>query len=151
MTTTEEWLEAQADRVLARQRAAVDTTKLVSTFATGVAGAVVASALQTGTETSAWDWVASWSLAGAFLLTVAVIVADRLKEPDHSRVLESAALGRWGQGRTLFELRQAALWATYSNEGNVRTVRALMWLQLLASVFTGSAAAYSMLSGQGGS
>jgi len=55
------------------------------------------------------------------------------------------------QDRILFELRQAALWASYTNEGNVRLVRTFMWLQLLASVFTGVAGVYSMLRGLGGS
>lgn len=59
--TPEEWLEVQADRALARQRAQADTAKLLATFAAGVAGALVATALQVGAP-EGLDWASAWLL-----------------------------------------------------------------------------------------
>jgi hypothetical protein len=54
-----DWLDLQLEREFTRQRARVDTAKLVTTFATGIAGALVASALQTdrGTPLNVWSAV----------------------------------------------------------------------------------------------
>jgi hypothetical protein len=148
VTTPEEWLAAQADRVMDRQRSQVDAAKLVSTFSVSIAAALVASALQAAADSPSADerW-ATWTLAAAIMLTIAVILSDRLVEPNHSRVLELAAIGHWPEHRTIFELRAAATAATYANEGNVRIVRGILWIQLATTVLSGAIAAYSLLRG----
>lgn len=145
VTTSEAWLEGQAERILARQRSRADTAKLVATFAAGIAAALVASALQAGAEPSGWDWVSAWALGLTVVLTTGVVLLDRLEEPDHNRVLNLAALGQWSDEHRLFELRAAALEATRTNEGIIRRVTTFLWMQLVVAVLTGTAAAYSML------
>lgn len=140
-------MEAQAERVAARQRARADVSKLLATFAAGVSGGLVASALQTGQSPSTWDYVSAYGLAVTVVLTALVVLLDRLTEPDHSQVLSQAVLGGWDDARRLFELRKAALAANHANEGVLSAIRVAMWLQLVAAVFTGFAGAYSMLSG----
>jgi hypothetical protein len=134
---------------MVRQRSRVDTAKVVSTFAAGIAGALVASALQTGNAPSGWEWAAAWGLAATVLLTLLVMVFDRLVEPDHHQVLHAASFAGWSDAEKLLELRKAALAASKYNEGVVALVRGAQWLQLPLAVFTGFAAAYSMLHGQG--
>jgi hypothetical protein len=53
-----DWLGSQADRDLARQRAQVDTAKLLATFSAAVAVTLVATALQVGQSVSSWDKLA---------------------------------------------------------------------------------------------
>lgn len=142
-----EWLEGQAERIAARQRSRADNAKLVATFAAGISGGLVASALQTGTLASAWDKRASILLGLTFLATALVILLDRQDEADHQAVLQDSvtATPRWTEDQTLFELRRALLAAVRKNEQVIRWVGRTMWLQLLLAVFTSSAAVYSML------
>ncbi|MFF5079198.1 hypothetical protein ACFY36_19240 [Actinoplanes sp. NPDC000266] len=142
--TPEEWLEVQADRALARQRAQVDTAKLLATFAAGIAGALVATALQVG-EPEGLDWAAAWLLLVTFVAVLGVIAVDRLAEADHDQILNVRAIRNWDQDKMLEELRVAALTAVYSNGGVVRMVRSVLALQLLLSVATGIVAATSLL------
>jgi hypothetical protein len=145
VTTSEEWLEGQAERILTRQRSRADTAKLVATFAAGIAAALVASALQGQADPSGWDWVSACGLGLTVVLTTGVVLLDRLEEPDHNRVLNLAALGQWSDDHRLFELRAAGLEATRTNEGIVRRIATFLWMQLVFAVLTGTAAAYSML------
>jgi hypothetical protein len=140
-----DWLDAQSDRVSARQRSRVDTAKLVATFVAAVAGSLVASALQTGESASGWDWVSAWALAATIALTVAVM--DRLTEPDHEAILSDALTAGLTPDETLSALRLGVNAANHANEGVVYAVGVVLWLQLGAAVFTGVAAAYSMLNG----
>jgi hypothetical protein len=145
VATSEDWLEGQAERIMARQRSRADTAKLVATFAAGIAATLVASALQTAVTPSTLTWVTAWALAATVLLTAAVVLLDRLEEPDHAKVLQLAALGHWNDAHLLFELRAAALEAARLNERTIGRIAAFLWLQLIVAVFTGVTAAYSML------
>jgi len=142
---SDDWLDAQSQRILARQQSRADTAKIVATFVAGIAGALVASALQTDPSASRWDWIAAWALTVTVLLTAAVVLLDRMQEPDHSKVLQLASMGHWNEDHKLFELRAAALEATAFNERIVTRIGALLWLQLIVGLLTGAAAAYSML------
>jgi hypothetical protein len=142
--TPEEWLEIQSDRALARQRAQVDTAKLLATFAAGIAGALVATALQVG-RPNGLDWAASWLLLVTFVAVLAVIAVDRLAEADHDQILNMRMVRNWTQDQLLLELRAAALTAVYANNEVVRTVRTVLTVQLLLSVTTGIVATTSLL------
>ena len=147
MVTTQDWLDTQVDRVSDRQRARADTAKLVATFAAGVAGSLVASALQTGATASSWDWTSAWALAITIVLTVAVVLLDRLTEADHRTILTNAQAAGLDADATLAQLRLAAMTSTKANESVIKAIGVALWLQLISAVFTGSAAAHSMLSG----
>jgi hypothetical protein len=142
--TPEEWLEIQSDRALARQRAQVDTAKLLATFAAGIAGALVATALQVG-RPNGLDWAASWLLLVTFVAVLAVIAVDRLAEADHDQILNMRMVRNWTQDQLLLELRAAALTAVYANNEVVRIVRTALAVQLLLSVTTGIVATTSLL------
>ncbi|GAA0452565.1 hypothetical protein Ade02nite_00530 [Paractinoplanes deccanensis] len=142
--TPEEWLEVQADRALARQRAQADTAKLLATFAAGVAGALVATALQVGAP-EGLDWASAWLLLMTFVGVLAVIAVDRVAEADHDKVLSLRVVRGWSQEDLLAELRVAELKAVYSNDEVVRAVRGALALQLLLALATGVVAAASLL------
>lgn len=144
ITSAAEWLEGQADRAFARQRAEADTAKLVATFAVAVSSALVASGLQTGSPTRL-DSISAVVLGIAVALTVLVTLTDRLTEADHKKVLvQSATLG-WDASTLLAELRAATLAAVEVNAGVLRVVRALLALQLVASTGAGVVASVSLL------
>ncbi|SNY65337.1 hypothetical protein SAMN05421748_12829 [Paractinoplanes atraurantiacus] len=142
--TAEEWLEGQADRALARQRAQVDTAKLLATFAAGIAGALVATALQVGVP-EGLDWAAAWLLLVTFAGVLGVIAVDRVAEADHDKVLGLQVLRGWSQEDLLVELRVAELKAVYSNDEVVRLVRSVLAVELLLALATGIVAATSLL------
>ncbi len=130
---------------MTRQRAQADNAKLIATFAAAIAGGLVASALQAGSQPSRGDWLASWALGLTFVLTLGVMVLDRMEEPDHRQVLERAALATWTDDHRLFELRCTAIAACNLNERTLRLIKMAMWSQLTAAVFTGVLATLSML------
>ncbi len=142
--TTTDWLDGQVDRLIAGQRASVDTAKLVATFAAAVAATLVGSALEVGTP-SRTDHRAVWFLAFAIALSVLVVLLDRLAVADHGVVLERAVLLAWDDGRVVRELRVANLKAANANEKVVRDVRVALAVQLLVTVTTGALAAASLL------
>jgi hypothetical protein len=142
--TTEGWLENHADRTFARQRAQVDTAKLLATFAAGIAATLVATALQVG-DPEQLDRISAWLLAVTFLAAIMVIMLDRIAEANQSQTLELSALGKWDDERLLFELRRATLKAVFSNHEVVRSVKIALAVQLVFSTATGVAAATSLL------
>ncbi len=145
-TPLPEWLEGQTERIVSRQRARADNAKLVVTFAVGVGASLLASALQTGTP-SGWDRAATVFLTITFLLTSAVMLADRLEEPDHHAILQDGltATPRWTDERIIYELRRAAAAAANINENVLTLIGRLMWAQLAGALLTSAAAVYSML------
>ena len=149
MTSPPEWLEAQADRVTARQRAQVDTAKLVATFAAGVAATLVATALQVGTPPTSHDLVATLGLGLVLFLTIAVVLADRITECDHEAVTNASLMHGWDQNRLIAELRTALLVAVTVNAGVVRWVQWALVPQLLLSMATTTLAAWSLTTGRG--
>ena len=150
-TTVPDWMDEQVQRIVAAQRAKADTAKLVATFAAGIAGTLVASALQAGAskQPTHLHWGGGISLGVVFLLALLVIVLDRIEEANYWAVLEAAAVARprWSETRTVGELRTAARTARNQNEKVVRWMIRCLWLQVTVAVLTSGVAAYSMLRG----
>jgi hypothetical protein len=144
--TSADWLQAQADRSLDRQRAQADTAKLVSTFVAAIAASLVATALQVGPP-GGLDIAATCLLALAVLSTICVVLFDRLTEPNHRLVLERAAINQWDDEKLVKELREAAQTAVHINEGVLVLVRWTLAVQLVLSTVTGVLAAISLLGG----
>jgi hypothetical protein len=142
--TSSEWLDGQADRISARHRAQVETAKLIATFSTAIAATLTATALQVGTP-SGWDRVAVVLLFVTALLTVAVVIADRLAEPDHTHVLEEATHRDWDDAALLTELQVAGLAATSVNRQVVNSVRVVTICNLVAALLTSVFAVVSLL------
>lgn len=142
--TPAEWLEGQADRAFARQRAQVDTAKLLATFAAGVAATLVATALQVG-EPRKLDAIASWLLAASVMAVVCIILLDRIAEADHSKIFELSHVNQWDRERVLAELRAATVKAMYGNAEVVNTVRWALVFQVALSAATGAVASVSLL------
>jgi hypothetical protein len=139
-----EWLDGHADRTFARQRAQVDTGKLVATFSSAVVATVVATALQVGSP-SGWDKVAVALLALSFGAALIVILLDRLTEANESAIVQVARIQSWPDARLLQELRIGTLTAGIANEGVVRSVRVAVVAQVTTSLFGGAAAIVSLL------
>lgn len=139
-----EWLDGQADRTSARQRAQVDTGKLVATFSAAIVATIVATALQVG-HPSTWDRVAAVLLALSFAVALVVILLDRLTEADQSAIVQIARTQNWPDAKTLTELRVATLTENIANEGVVRSVRLAVAVQVTTSLFGGAAGIISLL------
>ena len=71
-------------------------------------------------------------LAG--ILTVGVLLSDRLREVDHERILTQGVSAALTQEEQLVALRTAALAALSLNDDVVKRMRALMLTQLLAAL-----------------
>lgn len=137
--------EQQHGRVLDRQRAQVETAKLVTTFATAIAATVLASALQVlrGTPETKWS---SGFLAACFLVTILVMVADRISEPD----LDPSVIKLFATHDAFREYVEAkALKAEYFNASVLDQIRMLVGLQLALAGISGAIAACSLLAGNG--
>lgn len=146
-----EWLEAQYDRVFARQRARVDTAKLVSTFLSGVATTLVATALQVG-RASRLDAAAVLALAAAIVATWRVVQADRLREPDEAQVLRDAVSVSppWTEAQTISALRRAMGTAVSFNDTVVRDVHSTLGWQVLLAGAASLLSIVSLLAGLAG-
>jgi hypothetical protein len=133
--TVGEWLEAHASSVLARQRATVDTARLLVTFSTGIAATVVATGLQVSPNNTQWDHWATYLLASAGILAMAVFLFDRVREPNIDRVLRDAAAASppWTQAAILQELRAELLAAPDGNGGFVKAVTIVAVVQALVA------------------
>jgi hypothetical protein len=138
------WLEQQADRAASRQRSQVDTAKLLATFATGLAATLVATALQVpGSDW--WEKSAVIILGVASLLSISVLIADRISEVDHAALLSQAHTQQWTAEELLGELRTAQIEAVSGNEGTVSLLRWLSGSSLVAAVAAGVCATVSMV------
>ncbi|GIF45082.1 hypothetical protein Axi01nite_93930 [Actinoplanes xinjiangensis] len=142
--TPAEWLESQADRTFARQRAEVDTAKLVATFSTGVTTTLVATSLQVG-EPNGWDLTGVILLAAAVLAVFYLILLDRITESDQNQLLEISKLNGWTDAQLVNELRTSMLKATYVNTGVVTNVRRALVGQVFLSLMAGIFACISLL------
>jgi hypothetical protein len=142
--TLPEWLDSQTDRTSSRQRAQVDTSKLVATFSAGIVATIVATALQVGDPT-AWDRVAAGLLALSFAVALAVILLDRLTVADQAAILQSAQIRGWSEAQIINELRVASLTASLANEAVVRSVRLAVAVQVTVSLCCGASAIISLL------
>jgi hypothetical protein len=138
-----EWLDSQSDRTGARQRAQVDTGKLIATFSAAIVATLTATALQVGSP-STWDRIAAALLGLSFVIALVVIMLDRLAEADQSTIIQVARAQQWPDAQLLTELRVAALTADIANEGVVRSVRLAVAVQVTTSLFGGAAAVVSL-------
>ncbi|MGL5827768.1 MAG: hypothetical protein ACRCYU_23615 [Nocardioides sp.] len=136
MTPVADWLERHVERVAVRQRAQVETTKLVTTFATGVAATVVATALQAA-GTSPTETRATSLLGLSAILAVLTIVADRLAEADHEAIVIEASVKGWSDQELIAGLRTAQIQAALLNEGVVSLARRLAGAQVLVATAAG--------------
>jgi hypothetical protein len=140
------WIDVQADRLFAHQRAGVDTAKLVATFAAAVAASLVASALEVGPPSAA-DRQAAWLLGASVALALVVVLLDRLTVADHRALLERGHLLGWSAEDLLSEFRVATLKATKVNEGVVRSIRVVLAIEIVVSLAAALRAASSLLDG----
>ena len=139
-----EWVDPQADRVLDRQRGQVDSAKVVAVFAAGTAGAIVASALQTGTPNDL-DRNSVIALAGAAILTLIVVFLDRVREADHEWLSTQASVFVWTPDQFVIALQAHTLSAITDNEKVVSLVRHALLVQILVASAAGLFATLSLL------
>lgn len=143
VTGVGEWLELQADRVSARQRAQVETAKLVTTFVTAVAATLCGSDIQVPGN-DPLEVAALVGLGIAALLTLIVFASDRLAEAPHKELLSRAHTQGWNGEKLLRELRTAAIDAVESNQEVVRIVKLLTAVQVLTAAASGTLAVLAL-------
>jgi hypothetical protein len=131
-----EWLEEHADRVSGRQRAQVETAKLLTTFATGVAAALCAAAIQVAGSSALENW-SLILLASAAGLTVMTVLTDRLTEAPHKELLSQAHTQGWTNDQLLRELRTAQIDSVETNQGVVQIVRFVALVQVASAAGAG--------------
>lgn len=105
------------------------TMRLMATFATGVAAAFVAPALQPP-PLAGWDLLAAVLLALAFLATIALVALDRMQEPDTDGVLVLSTHLGWNDTRTAEELKRVLLAARDASRENEGWLRRILYSQL---------------------
>lgn len=140
-----EWVDTQADRTLERQRAKTDNAKLIAVFVAGIPAALFATALQVNRpvqpiDHETWPWVVA-----TVVLAVLVALLDRIREVDHGRLLDAAALGGWTEDQFVWQLRKQTLEILYANEWFVRVQLFALGLQVAAAFHAGNLAATSLL------
>lgn len=129
------WLSEQADRIAARQRSQVETAKLLGTFAAGFAATIVGTALQVRASDVGWlDYASSGMVLLCLLTTVALVLADTLREVDHEIVIAHSRNLRLSSSETLRMLQVAHLASAFVNDGVVRRVRIALFMQLSAAL-----------------
>ena len=143
--TLADWLQQNSDRVQVRQRAQVDTAKVLVGITLAVAATLVATALQVGDHPRGWDYTACYMLAASFIVTVAAVGLDRLKEPNRHLAQDKAQRGKWADERLLEYLQGLALDTEDENHRVVRQVHLATAAQVLVSVLACAAAAMSLL------
>lgn len=139
------WLQQNSDRVQTRQRAHVDTAKVLVSITLAVAATLVATALQVGDGPRGWDFIAAWILAASFVVTVFVVVLDRLKEPNRHKAQDRAQRGKWSPDQLLAYLQDQALDTEDENHKVVRNVHIATAAQVLVSLLACAAAGMSLL------
>lgn len=128
---SDEWLDQQADRLLAAQAAWADTARLIVTFSLGISAALLGAALQLG-----YDGALRWGIAlfvGSVLLSIAVFVyGEQLVHPDHDAVLEDPSIQ--GEAELMAGLRREAFHAVEINSALSITITWLSVAQLVVSL-----------------
>ena len=142
--TIEEWLEADADRAMSRQRAQADAAKLVATFVVGIVATLVATSFQVGSPLSDNRWEAVL-LAASVILTAMVVFLDRISEADRNAILAEAQVRHWDKQELLTELRMNLIAASKDNQKVLREVRICLFIQFLVAISCGLTAVIAML------
>jgi len=138
-----DWFNSSYDRTFSRHRSQADTSKLVVTFSLAVAATFVATALQV---TGNWglDVLATVILAIAFLITLNVVLSDKIMEPDPA----------WLAQQLLRDMRVDGVVAAISdlqsrteerNQERLDDVRNTVTLQLILAFAASTVAAISLL------
>jgi hypothetical protein len=140
----DQWSDQHWDRSFARQTSQVETVKLLVTFSLGIAGTMVATALQVSPP-NAWDLAALVLLAVAFLLTLVSIGLDRLKWPSRRAALDKQADEGWDEAELLVYLRGLMRDTEEENDRVVRHVRHAAEFQVLAAAVAAGLAVTSLL------
>lgn len=142
--SVDEWSDQTWDRAFARQAAQADNVKLLATFALALAGTMVATALQVMPQ-GRLDLAAAIVLGGAFLLTVAVILLDRLKWPSRRKALQRQTDNGWTDPQLLAYIRIATRDAQEENDALIRRLQRVAEYQLILSGAAGVLAVISLL------
>jgi hypothetical protein len=140
-----DWLDRDLEASMARQRAQVDTAKLLATFVAGIAATLVATALQVGKPTIL-DSISVYSLAGATCAAIAVILFDRMTAPNSDLILRQSVDLNWDNNQLIDKLREANCAAVEINRSVVNQVRQALTAQVVISIFAGTLAVISLLS-----
>ncbi|MCZ2807606.1 hypothetical protein O2W18_21075 [Modestobacter sp. VKM Ac-2983] len=138
------WSDQHWDRSFARHTAQVETIKLLVTFTLGIAGTLVATALQVEPQ-NGWDKSAVAMLAIAFVLTLCAVGLDRLKWPDRQTALDLQTTNTWTEAQLLRYLSGKMRQAHGENEIVVSSVRHAAEFQVLFSLAAAGFAATSLL------
>ncbi len=139
-TKMSEELHSENLRELAGQHGRADAVKLVATFAAGVAATLVASCLSSGT-TTATDRLATWLLAAAVLMTISLMIFDRIVDPDIDATLVAAAHKGWSLKKTQWWITRAAV---VENRKILLLLRRSLFVQLGFAAAAGATAAASL-------
>ena len=143
------WSDQHWDRVLAQQTTQLETVKLLVTFTAGLAGTLVATALQVpgGLELDRWACVV---LAGAAAATIAVIALDSSRTPNRDDLVDLKNQHQWTDTdpHLLIHLRTVMRDTTNFNARVVLTLQRLAELQILLAVVASVIAALSLLTPQ---
>ena len=149
LVSVEEWLDAERGQTFASQHARADSAKLVVTFLAGIAVTITATALQVVRPVTWWVKGAVAVTFVALVLTVLVIVWDRLKDPDHEATLTRAVgLGRTEQEK-VDDLRLAVFTVMLFNEDQLRRQRSWVPWQVAVAMAACVLGAASLLVGSG--
>jgi hypothetical protein len=137
----ETWVDKQYERVFNRQRAQVDTAKLLATFSSAVAATVVASALQVVRHSNLPAW-SSVFLALAFALAIMAAISDRLHELE----IDWAAVNRFASDEEFFGYVQDKRdLAEGFNLQVVERVKLILYCQLPVAGLSGAVATISLM------
>lgn len=139
----DQWFDNHTDRELNRQTSQLETIKLLATFSLAISATLVATSLQVD-PIRGLDYIASCLLGAAFLLTIAVILADRSKTMDRKAAQDGFG-PTWSASRKLRRVRYLTKQSVQFNE--VVVVRSKIWtgVQMVASLASGAIATVSLL------
>lgn len=143
MTSTATWIEEHSLRKSAHQLARIETTKLVTTFASGIAATLVASAMQSygGTHVA----VASVTALGTSVVLVLVIfVVGQLSEPDGKQIEAVCVAAGLPSERVVALLRLGFEHALDANQAIVRFVTVVAVLQVTIAFSSAAFAIWTM-------
>ncbi|WP_454860416.1 hypothetical protein [Promicromonospora soli] len=87
-----------------------------------------ATAWEAGATTGLWPWAGSAILALAAGTTIALYMADRIREPEATAILVQSRREQWDADRTDLEFFRALYVRVAFNENVLRTAYALTWV-----------------------
>ena len=143
VTSTATWIEEHSLRRSAHQVERIETTKTVATFASGIAAALVASAMQSyGGTPVAISSVAALGVSIALVLVIFVV--GQLSEPDGKQIEALCVAAGLPPDRVLVLLRLGFEHALDANQEVVRFVTVVAVLQVAAASSSAAFAIWAM-------